>query len=262
MARALLASSLLVASASASAESVPVHHVEGLIHGFLALHTANGELVASGEALQHARGDVVTSRLSIHFHDGSTADETTVFRQNGRFRLVSEHLVQKGPFFKIPMDFSLDAVKGDVIVKYTEDGKEKSLEERVDPLPDDLANGLVAIVMKSVTEGTAMTSLSLVIPTPKPRVVKLEITPAGAERLAVGGRARRVVKWRGKLVLGGLAGVLAPLLGKEPPDQYLWVLYGEAPTFLAAETTLAPGTPPLRMELVGPFWPKEERARR
>jgi hypothetical protein len=250
--RAVLVSAWLLASVAVSAEPVPVHHVEGLIHGFLSFFQ-DGKAVARGDVLQHARGDVVTCRMSIRFQDGSSSEETTVFRQRTSFHLVSDHLVQKGPFFKTPLDVLVDGATGDVTVKYTEKGEEKTLTERLDPLPDDLANGLVGVVIKSVREGTPKTTLSLLIATPKPRVVKLDITPDGSERLAIGGRRRKVAKWRVKMVLGGLAGVLAPILGKEPPDSYLWVLYGEAPTFLAAELALAAGTPQLRMELAGPF---------
>ena len=86
--------------------------------------------------------------------------------------------------------------------------------------------------------------------------MKLEITPDGTERLAIGGRRRKVARWRIRIDLGGLAEVLAPILGKKPPESRLWILYGEAPTFLASDTPLAAATPPLRMEVVGPFWPR------
>src|ERR1700704_7132628 len=83
-----------------SADQVPVRHMEGLMHGFLALRTLDGKRLADGEMTQVAEGDRVTSRLIFRFKDGSVYDDTTTFSQRGAFRLLSDHLVQRGPSFK------------------------------------------------------------------------------------------------------------------------------------------------------------------
>src|SRR5215469_1297143 len=83
---------------------VPVRYKEGLVHGFLTLRTLQGETIADGDLLQNAHGDRVTSRLVFHFKDGSLHDETAVFLQSGHFRLLSDHLIQKGPAFDRPME--------------------------------------------------------------------------------------------------------------------------------------------------------------
>src|SRR5665213_648276 len=91
-----------------SAEPVAVRHVEGLVHGFLSLRSPEGAVIASGDLIQDARGDRVTSRLVYHFTDGSLQDETAVFSQRGHFQLISDHLVQKGPAFERPLDMMID----------------------------------------------------------------------------------------------------------------------------------------------------------
>ena len=78
------------------AQPVAVRQTEGAVHGFLALNSLNGEPVATGDLEQVARGSRVTSQLVFHFKDGSVQEETTVFSQSGHFRLLSDHLVQKG----------------------------------------------------------------------------------------------------------------------------------------------------------------------
>ena len=55
---------------------------------------------------------------------------------------------------------------------------------------------------------------------------------------------------------GGVAGVVAPLVGKQPPDSHVWVLEGEAPAFVKSEGPLAMGGDSWRIELVSPVWPK------
>jgi hypothetical protein len=62
----------------------------------------DGKTIASGEFSQVVQGDEVTMRLTFRFVDGSIDDETTTYRQQGRFRLVRNHHIQKGPFFTKP----------------------------------------------------------------------------------------------------------------------------------------------------------------
>jgi hypothetical protein len=38
-----------------------------------------------------------------------------------------------------------------------------------------------------------------------------------------------------KVELGGVAGIIAPLIGKRPADTKVWVVGGEAPAFVKAE---------------------------
>src|SRR2546422_7469496 len=122
---------VLLACRSLTAEQVPVRHMEGLMHGFLALRTLDGKRLADGEMTQIAEGDRVTSRLIFRFKDGSVYDDMTIFSQRGAFRLLSDHLVQRGPSFKQPMEASVEPSSGQVTVRYKDkDGKEKNLKER------------------------------------------------------------------------------------------------------------------------------------
>src|SRR5207237_2703294 len=157
-----------------TAEQVRVRHMEGLMHDFRALRTLDGRRLADSETTQIAEGDRVTSRLIFRFKDGSVYDDTTIFSQQGAFRVLSDHLVQRGPSFKQPMETSIDASSGQVTVRYKDqDGGEKILRERRD-LPPDIANGLLFTLVKHIQPNVPQTTVSLVATTPKPRVVKLE----------------------------------------------------------------------------------------
>ena len=167
----LLASAIL--TSTASGEPVPVRHTEGLVHGFLTLRTLNGTTLADGDLIQTARGATVTSRLVFRFKDGSIHEETAMFSQRGHFRLLKDHLVQKGPAFPRPLDMSIDATTGEVVVRYTDDdGKAKTESEHVQFDPD-LANGILLALLKNVRPDRAPKSVTFVAPTPKPEVVKL-----------------------------------------------------------------------------------------
>ena len=250
---------LVLASQALRGEPVAVRYAEGIVHGFLVLRTTDGTAIADGDLIQTARGDRVTSRLTFRFKDGSIHDETAVFTQRRQFRLVSDHLVQKGPAFPNSLDMFINAATGRVDVRTSdEDGQTKTESEQLD-LPPDLANGLVLTLLKNVTPDAPPKSLSYVAATPKPRLVKLEIQVAGRERFSTGGTARTATHYVLKVEVGGLGGLLAPLLGKQPPDSHVWILGGEAPAFVKSEQPLYLGGPIWRIELTSPLWPKRTR---
>jgi hypothetical protein len=236
-------------------QTVPVRHAEGLVHGFLILRTLDSTPLADGDLIQISRGDRVSTRLVFHFKDGSIHDETAVYSQRRRFRLITHHLVQKGPTFPQPLDMSIDGSSGEVTVRYADDGKQKVERERIE-VPPDLANGLILTLLKNIRSGASPKAISLVAATPKPRLVKLAISTAGEEPFATGGITRQAMHYVVKVEIGGIAGALAPLLGKQPPDSHVWILRGEAPAFVKSEQPLYLGGPLWRIELVSPVWPR------
>jgi hypothetical protein len=244
-----------LASLSVFADTIRVRHSEGLIHGFLVLRTLDGTNIADGELTQHARGDRVTQHLVFRFQDGSTYDDTVIFSQGGTFRLLSEHLIQKGPAFNRAIDTSIDAVTGQVQVRYTDNGEEKVVNDHL-KLPADIANGMVPILLKNVQPDSPRVTLSMVAVTPKPRLVKLNIAAEGEDSVLVGRSTLKSTRYVVKVELGGVAGIVAPIIGKQPPDTHIWILGGETPLFLKFEGPLYEGGPIWRIELVSPVWPK------
>ena len=217
----------LLAAGELSAETVAVRHAEGLVRGFLLLRSLDGTVLASGDLIQTSRGDRVTSRLAFHFKDGSIQDETAVFSESGLFRLMSDHLIQRGPTFSHPMDISIDAVGGRVTVRYREDGGgEKTIDERMS-LPSDLANGMILTLLKNIPPDVASWTVSMLVATPKPRLVRLVITRAGEEPFSISGTSLKATRFNVKVELGGLAGLIAPLVGKQPHDTSVWIVGGE-----------------------------------
>ncbi len=262
----LLVSTCLIFAVSASAAPIQVRYREGLVHGFLILTSLEGVAIAEGDLTQIAHGDQVTARLIFHFKDGSLQEETTVFSQRGSFRLISYKLVQKGPAFKQPTTVLIAASTGQVTVHYTDnDGNEKVDQQHMN-LPPDLANGLVPTLLKNLPPDAPPFEVSMVVTTPKPRLVKLAISPQGAEPFSVAGGAREAthyvtgagreaMNYLVKVKIGGVAGVVAPMLGKDPPDNHVWILGGDAPTFVKSEMLSYMGGPMWRIELASPSWP-------
>ena len=243
----------IVAASSINAEPVAVRFSEGLVHGFLVLRTLEGKPLADGDLIQTARGTTVTSRLVFHFKDGSIHDETAVFSQRRQFKLLRHHLVQKGPTFPQSLDMSIDTSTGEAVVRYVDDGKEKTESEHMQFAPD-LANGLVLTLLKNVRADAPPKSVSFIAATPKPQAVTLEVGVAGRERFSTGDTTRTATHYVLKVNIGGLKGLIAPLVGRQPPDAHVWILDGAAPAFVKSEQPLYMGGPVWRIELVSPAW--------
>jgi hypothetical protein len=250
----LLTWTLLLPAAVLSQSPVAVLHTEGLVHGFLVLRTLEGDALADGEVTQVARGDRVTNHLVFRFKDGSVHEETVVFSQRNSFRVVSDHLLQKGPAFKHPMDVSIEGLTGQITVRYTDDdGKEKTVSERL-KLPPDIANGMTLTLLKNIRPNVPQTTVSMVAATPKPRIVKLTISPEGEDSFSVGGSSHKATRYVIKVEIGGVAGLVAPLVGKQPQDTHVWILGGDAPAFVKLEGPLYQGGPTWRIEPTSPVW--------
>jgi hypothetical protein len=245
---------MLLLSGALSAEQVPVRHIEGTVHGFLVLCSEDGKELATGDLIQVVKGDRLIADLIFHFKDGSIDDETTVYSQSGNFRLLSDHHVQKGPSFPHPMDVSIDASTGQVTVLSSDGGKDKTETDHVD-LPPDLANGLIFTLLKNIPADAQETKVSYLAATPKPRLVKLSIKPQRKETFRLTGAPRRAMRFDIKAEIGGMAGTIAPLIGKQPKDIYIWILGGKAPAFVRMEGQLYQGGPVWTITLTSPVWP-------
>jgi len=255
----LVSAALLLLARALEAEQIPVRYKEGTVHGFLVLRTQEGKHLAAGDLIQVVRGDRLISELAFHFKDGSVDDEVTVFSQRDHFRLLSDHHVQKGPAFPHPMDVSIDASTGEVQVRSTEKRKDKVQTEHLD-LPPDLANGMILTILKNIRPDTPETKLSYIVATPKPRLVKLKITPHGEDTLTAAGSPHRATQYIVKVELGGIAGVVAPLIGKQPQDTRVWILGGKAPAFVRMEGPFYESAPIWRIELTSPVWQQSQHS--
>jgi len=243
------------------AEPVAARYTEGALHGFLVLRTLDDKLLADGDLIQTVHVDRVTARLVFRFKDGSIHEETTVYSQHQRFQLISDHLVQKGPAFPQPLEMSIDGVTGQVTVNYEDkQGGYKSEAAHFD-LPPDLANGIIPKLLMNAPADMMPKAVSMIAATPKPRLVKLAIRDAGPERFSIGGSERQATRYVLKVEIGGVAGLLAPLLGMQPPDSQVWILVDDVPAFVRAEQSLYVGGPIWRIELASPVWPTSPGAK-
>jgi len=240
-----LALMLIVCSVSRELNGapVPVIQKQGSTHGFLVLEDENHKEIAVGDQINVVRGNTLKARLVFHFKDGSIDDETAVVQQGATFRLLTDHHVQSGPSFAKAVDVTIDVPKGQVSwVESSGKGKETK-SQHVD-MPADLVNGLLSLVVENFPAKTEEMDVSYLVVAPKPRVVKFNVKRDGEDRVTFGARSRKAERFNIHVSLGGVAGAVAPLLGKQPPDLKMWTL-GELPVFIRM-------VGPLYMD--GPIW--------
>jgi hypothetical protein len=100
--------------------------------------------------------------------------------------------------------------------------------------------------------------VAIVASTPKPRLVKLAISPEGEDSFSVGAVEIKATRYVIKVEIGGISGVVAPVIGKQPPDTHVWMLGGKAPAFLKSEGPLYDDGPIWRIELASPVGSKSD----
>ena len=248
---------LLLAGGALSAEPIPVRHQEGPLHGFLVIRTLEGRTIASGDLIQLPDEDRITSRLTFHFKDGSIEEETTIFSQRKIFRLISDHLVEKGPSFPDPVDMSIEMDTGNVTVHATDgQGKDRVNTYHFD-FPPDLANGMVLALLKNIPWEAPEIKISFLAPGSKPVLLKLAISAGGQEKFLIEDSPRKANRFVVRAEIEGIPGLLASVFGKQPPDSYVWILDGEAPTFLKLQSPAYDGGPIWITQLASPVWPEK-----
>lgn len=234
---------------------MPVRNLTGSIYGFLELRSADGHVVASGDNTVAVQGDHVTSRTTFTFKDGSIDDETTIFSQHRTFQLISDHRIQKGPYFPHPLDTLIDARTGQVTVRtVNKDGKQDIRTDQM-KLPPDLANGMVPTLLQNLMPGAIGLTTPMVVFTPKPRLVRLIISRVGEDNASIVGSPIKAIHYNIKVDIGGLAGIIAPLVGKAPPNIQIWTLGGAVKTFAMETGPLYAQGPTMTIRLASPSWP-------
>jgi hypothetical protein len=244
---------LLILSFRCMADPVRVRYIEGVTLGFLVLEDMGGKALAYGELNQvvSRKDGVVTDDLRFQFKDGSSYHEVTKFTQEDEFRLVSDHVVQKGAAFKQNSDILIEAATGTITIKTSKDGKEQVDSKHLD-LPPDVCNGLLFTLVKNLDPAAAETTVTMVAPSTTPRLVKLTIVPAAGTTIGVGLMKHKAEHYIVRFKIGGVAGIVAHLVGKQPPDMHIWVVKSEAPTFVQSEGPLYEDGPVWRIRLTAP----------
>jgi hypothetical protein len=239
--------------AAARSEVIKLRHRAGVAHGFLILRDESGSTLASGELTQIPLAGRIQTRVTFHFRDGSLDDETIVYSEQNGLRLITDHLVQRGAAFPHPCDITIDEPGQQLNTRAMKKGKSVVKSEHME-LPPDLANGIVFTLIENLITTSPRIEVPYLALTAKPRMVKLAIAEEGEVPFKVSGRRYKAMKYDVKVNLGGLTGIVAPLVGKQPPDTHVWVSESGVPAIVRIDGPLYPEGPVWSIELASPTW--------
>lgn len=220
------------------------------MHRAFVLKAPGGKVLAKAEETAVVTGDQVQSRLTFHFPDGSLDDEQAVFTQNGVFRLISDHHVQKGPAFPAAMDIVIDVPSQKVIWHETHFGKDRVRSAFVH-LPDDLANGIMPLLVENFPPGASAMNVSWVALAVRPLIATISVHPNGASEQDPNGTPVRANEFILHPELHGVVSLLAPLLAKQPADIHIWVSDEKLPSFVRLAGPFYQGGPVWTVEPAG-----------
>jgi hypothetical protein len=245
-----------------AAEQVPVAQRQGAIHGFLIMRDQDGKEIAVGDQTNEVRGSVIHARTTFRFRDGSLDDEETWYRQGATFQLIRDHHIQKGPSFPKPIDIAIDVPGAQVTWMETsgkpDDGASQSKSQHMS-LPADLANGMVPLLVQNLPRHAAEWKLAYLAIDSKPRIVTLDIKPDGSDKVLVGLDGREADRFNIHTDISGIAGVVAPIVGKQPRDLKLWFVGGAASVFVRLEGPFFQEGPVWTVTLAAPTWPSADQ---
>jgi hypothetical protein len=249
----LFAIAMLLQTGYAEDSGVSVRYREGVARGFLVLRSETGAILASGEFSQMPRGDTIKLRLVFHFRDGSVDDDTAIYAQKSTFQLITDRHIQRGRSFPESLDITIDTRSQEVRIRGLSKEAEAVKTEHVD-LPPNLANGLLFNLIKNLPKDSPRIEVPYLALSTKPRMVKLAIAMEKEEQFTIAGRPSKAVEWDVKPELGGLTGLVAPMIGKQPPDSHVWIMEGGVPTILRVDSALYNGGPVWSIQLASPVW--------
>ncbi len=103
----------------------------------------------------------------------------------------------------------------------------------------------------NVLPSTAETRLSFVAPGEKPRLIHVPSSPPAKFPLSSVKASEKPLTLC-CMLNSGITGVVAPIIGKQPPDYHIWILPGVSPAFIREEGPLYEGGPISRIEQISP----------
>ena len=161
------------------------------------------------------------------------------------FRLLAYKLIQKGPSFPEASEVSFDRASG----RYrAQTGIDEPVEGTLE-MPEDLYNGMTGMLLRNLPASTTAGGHIYAF-TPKPRLLRSTMRPEGEDKYFVGDTSHTATRYLVTMEIGGLTGVVASVLGKDPPDLRFWISTGTRASLLAVPGRDVPEGPDVADRLV------------
>jgi len=232
---ALLAAILLVAATQVAlarepGEPIRIVWKEGDVAGQSPIYGANGGTpIGVVEYHQHLDGNELETIRVARFTDGSSDEDTAVARINKTLEGVRGRSIIRDTRGKTIVDVTIDVAAGRIKGFYDDGGKRQDVDMHDTLDPATYWGPLIFIVAKNfdanVEDGRVR--FKTVAPTPKPRVLTMELADQGAKKWKRMGRSFGVESYVLRPTMGW---VIDPILHRLVPSTEFLVEPGKPPS--------------------------------
>jgi len=236
---ALLACAIAAGPASAREPDDPIRLVysEGDVAGITRILSPDGaKTIGTIEYRQHRRGDRLTAVRVAHFGDGSSDEDRAEARVGKTLEALRGRSIIRDLHGTPVVDITIDVASGRVTGFWGIGEERETYDERVELTAGTYWGPLVAIVVKNFDRNASEGRLvfSMVVLTPKPRVLNMELVRGDATALKRSGGRVAVVPLAMRPTINF---IVDPILQWLAPESQFFV---------------TPGTPPALARFAGP----------
>ncbi len=204
---ALVPGIALAAEARAPGDAIRLVWREGDVAGHTAI-LAPGDAATIGIVEYHQRidGDVLEATRVSRFADGSADEDVATARIDGVLEAIGGRSIVRAPDGRAVVDVRIDVPRGRLTGFFEDAGGRHDVDETVALPPGTYWGPLVFLVVKNFAANAAdgRVRFRTVVPTPRPRVLTMELVRQGARRLTRMGTAVDVEEYRLRPTLGWL----------------------------------------------------------
>jgi hypothetical protein len=184
--RAVVAAALLTLATAASAAArdagtpITLAWMEGDIAGQTPIAGEGGKTIGVVVYHQRRRGDVLECTRVSRFADGSSDEDTAVARVNRTLVALRGRSIIRNGKGRAIVDLTID-VAGGRVTGFYDDGTRHDVDEQTTLAPDTYWGPLIFMVVKNFdanADGDRVV-FDTVAPTPKPRVLTMELVRTG-----------------------------------------------------------------------------------
>ena len=223
---------------------------EGAQHGFPVLLDLNGKKLADGDFSQTVEGDRIHVKLTYAFSDGRRVEEISQLRQKPK--LTQEKWSwRESRGDQTLRRFQIDFAGGKATAEKREGDQQKTWSEDVKIEPGQTFAGFgFVLAIKELREkllGGAHAEIKTIGFTPKPHGLSIDVSHAGVEDMAMGGRRVRGDRFLLRPKIPRIVKVFVTI-----PDYSVWLVSPAPAGFLRMEGPLMePSDPLIRIDLMG-----------
>jgi len=221
---------------------------EGVARGFPVLRDASGKKIADGDFVQWVEKDRLHVRI-VYSGASRRIEERAVFRRRPEL-LQQQWSLRESKDGALVREYSVDFARRTATAKKAEKGEMKEWTEDLDVDPGRAFAGFgftlaVKALRRRLIRGEHV-ELQAVGFTPKPKVVAVDVSYGGIDRIRMSDRVLRGERYIVHAKLPWFADLFVDV-----PDEHIWLTSPPPAMFLRWEGPMAePSDPPTRVDLL------------